>query len=116
MACPVPAAHAVSCSLEVRGGAHDLNHAVVDEGLWQLSAALAQSDGTTAIELSPSVFVERLSAIIPPPRARPIIYRGVLAANAAWRVTSSPIGEDADQDIRLVPGAPQRRGRCPDGT
>ena len=30
-----------SCSLEVRGGAHDCNHAVVDEGLWQRSAALA---------------------------------------------------------------------------
>ena len=37
--------------------------------------------GTTAIELSPSGFVERLSVIIPPPRAKPIIYRGVLAAS-----------------------------------
>jgi len=45
----------------------------------------AWSDGTTAIELSPSELVERLSAIIPPPRANTIIYRGVLAGNSAWR-------------------------------
>jgi hypothetical protein len=43
------------------------------------------SDGTTALVFSPLEFVERLVALVPPPRANQILYRGVLAGNAAWR-------------------------------
>ncbi len=43
------------------------------------------SDGTAAIVLSPVELVERLVALVPPPRANQVIYRGVLAGNAAWR-------------------------------
>ena len=45
----------------------------------------AWSDGTTSIELSASALTEKLAALIPPPRSNTIIYRGVLAGNAAWR-------------------------------
>ena len=48
------------------------------------------SDGTSALVFSPSEFVERLVALVPPPRANQVIYRGVLAANAAWRAEVVP--------------------------
>ncbi|MFO1539531.1 MAG: transposase, partial [Chloroflexota bacterium] len=50
------------------------------------------SDGTSALVFSPAELVERLVALVPPPRANQVIYRGVLAANAAWRaeVVSRP--------------------------
>ena len=56
-----------------------------EDGTVVVSLKRAWSDGTTALELSPLEFVERLVAIIPPPRANTIVYRGVLAGNAAWR-------------------------------
>ena len=48
------------------------------------------SDGTSALVYSPSELVERLVALVPPPRANQVIYRGVLAANAAWRAEVVP--------------------------
>jgi hypothetical protein len=48
------------------------------------------SDGTSALVFSPSELVERLVALVPPPRANQVIYRGVLAANAAWRAEVVP--------------------------
>jgi len=48
------------------------------------------SDGTGAIELSPGEFVEKLAALIPPPRANQVIYSGVLAGNAALRAEVVP--------------------------
>ena len=43
------------------------------------------SDGTTGIVFSPIELVERLVAIIPPPKVHQILYRGVLAGNSALR-------------------------------
>ncbi|MDP2305578.1 MAG: hypothetical protein Q8P18_06095 [Pseudomonadota bacterium] len=40
--------------------------------------------------ISPFEFVERLVALVPPPRANQVIYRGVLAGNAAWRAEVVP--------------------------
>ncbi len=56
------------------------------------------SDGTSALVFSPSELVERLVALVPPPRANQVIYGGVLAANAAWRaeVVPSPPPETPD--------------------
>ena len=48
------------------------------------------SDGTTGIVFSPMEFVERLVAIIPPPKAHQILYRGVLAGNSALRGCAAP--------------------------
>ena len=41
------------------------------------------SDGTSALVFSPSELVERLVALVPPPRANQVFYRGVVAANSA---------------------------------
>ena len=48
------------------------------------------SDGTSALVFSPSELVERLVALVPPPWANQVIYRGVLAGNAAWRAEVVP--------------------------
>jgi hypothetical protein len=43
------------------------------------------SDGTTALLFTPAELVERLVALVPPPRANTVLYHGVLAANAKDR-------------------------------
>jgi hypothetical protein len=48
------------------------------------------SDGTSALVFSPSELVERLVALVPPPRANQVFYRGVVAANSAWRAEVFP--------------------------
>ena len=61
----------------------------------------AASIGTTSIELSPAELVEKLSALVPPPRANMIVYRGVLAGHAAWRSEVVPKRvPDKDPELR----------------
>ena len=43
------------------------------------------SDGTTAVRFTPLEFVEKLAALVPPPRVHQIRYHGVFAPNHAWR-------------------------------
>lgn len=75
----------------------------------RLGLKRAWSDGTTVIELSTLEFVEKLAAIIPPPRANQTLYAGVLAGNAAWRAevvpkvaTSTPAERDARAALKLA--------------
>jgi hypothetical protein len=42
-------------------------------------------DGTRAVIFDPLTFIEKLCALVPPPRANLVTYHGVLAPNAAWR-------------------------------
>ena len=55
----------------------------LEDGTVRISMQRTWSDGTTAIDLSPTELVEKLAAIVPPPRAHTIVYAGVLAGNAA---------------------------------
>jgi Putative transposase len=43
------------------------------------------SDGTTHLVFEPLVFLERLAALVPPPRMHQLTYHGVLAPGASWR-------------------------------
>ena len=61
-----------------------------EDGTILLGMKRAWSDGTTALELSPVELVEKLAAIIPPPRANQTLYAGILAGNAAWRAEVVP--------------------------
>lgn len=45
----------------------------------------AYSDGTKAIVFDPLVFIEKLCALVPPPRQNLVTYFGVFAPNAAFR-------------------------------
>jgi len=44
------------------------------------------SDGTTHIVFEPLEFLEKLVALIPKPRAHQVLYHGVFAPHAKWRV------------------------------
>jgi len=56
-----------------------------EDGNLEMTMKRVWSDGTSKIIFSPMEFVERLVAIIPPPKAHQILYRGVLAGNSALR-------------------------------
>ena len=56
-------------------------------------------DGTTHVVFEPLAFLERLAALVPPPRMHQLTYHGVLAPGASWR------GD-------IVPAPATRRGGC----
>ncbi len=62
----------------------------------QLSFALKTpwSDGTTHLLLSPHELLEKLAALVPPPRLNLIRYHGILAPSARDRARIVPSGED----------------------
>ena len=68
----------------------------------------AWSDGTSGIELSAQEFVEKLAAIIPPPRANQVLYAGVLAGNAALRAEVVPRVPTSTQAERAARAALKR--------
>ena len=49
-------------------------------------------DGTTHVVFEPLVFLERLAALVPPPRMQLQTYHGVLAPGASWRDDIVPKG------------------------
>ena len=71
------------------------------------------SDGTAAVEFSPMELTERLCALVPPPYSNQVIYRGVLAGNAAWRsevVPKPPKYKPRERLTRRLPkGLPSER-------
>ena len=64
-------------------------------------------DGTRAVIFDPLTFIEKLCALVPPPRANLLTYHGVLAPNAAWRARVIP--EPGSAGIRCS----RKRGRKP---
>jgi len=64
-------------------------------------------DGTRAILFEPLTFLEKLCALVPPPRANLVTYHGVLAPNAAWRAQVVP--DSGSSGLR----SPQKRSRKP---
>ena len=50
----------------------------------------AWSDGTTGIKLSPLELLEKLAALVPPPRAHLVHYSGCLAPNSKLRTQVIP--------------------------
>ena len=69
------------------------------------------SDGTTHLVLSPHELIEKLAALVPPPRLNLVRYHGVLAPNASARkqiVPSPPAAEESGIEPADVE-APQAR-------
>ena len=84
------------------------------DGRVRLAMKRVWSDGTSAIELSPLEFVEKLAAIVPPFRANQLLYAGVLAGNAAWRaevVPKVPSSDEAKQEARAALRLVKRDGK-----
>jgi hypothetical protein len=51
----------------------------------ELTLKTPWSDGTTQIRLTPDRFIDRLVALVPPPRVNTLLYGGLFAANARFR-------------------------------
>ena len=60
------------------------------DGRVRIQLKRAWSDGTTALELSRLELVERLVALVPPPRANQVHYHGVLASRSRLRARVRP--------------------------
>ena len=58
---------------------------VLDEETLRFTLKTPWSDGTTHLVLSPLELIEKLAALVPPPRLNLVRYHGVLAPNAASR-------------------------------
>jgi hypothetical protein len=56
----------------------------------------AWSDGSTALLLEPLELLERLAALVPPPRRPLLAYHGLLAPRAEWRAAVVPKPSPAD--------------------
>jgi len=57
-------------------------------------------DGSTALLLDPLELLERLAALVPPPRRPLLAYHGVLAPRARWRaaIVARPTPDDTSAD------------------
>ena len=65
------------------------------------------SDGSTALLLDPLELLERLAALVPPPRRPLLAYHGLLAPRAAWR--SALVPPPSPADARAPAGGPSPR-------
>ena len=73
-------------------------------------------DGTTHLVLSPSELIEKLAALIPPPRLNLVRYHGVFAPNAADRGEivpgPEPAGEGEEGGVDPESGVTSPRRPC----
>ncbi len=80
-------------------GAHRLHHR--PDGLVALTLKTPWHDGTTSLLLTPEELVERLAALVPPPRAHTVTYHGVLASRSPWRARIAPTPPPPPPEARL---------------
>lgn len=67
-------------------------------------------DGSTALLLDPVELLERLAALVPPPRRPLLAYHGLLAPRARWRAAIVPAKpRAAHADVRSLTGWPWAR-------
>ena len=64
----------------------------ISENEYSFKLKTPWSDGTTHLILSPMELIEKLAALVPPPRSNLVRYHGVLAPNARDRATRSSPG------------------------
>ena len=67
------------------------------------------SDGTTHLVLSPLELIEKLAALVPPPRLNLIRYHGVLAPGARDRSKIIPLPVDQEPESRATMLSPQQK-------
>ena len=66
------------------------------------------SDGTTHLILSPMELIEKLAALVPPPRANLVRYHGILAPNAKGRGEIVP-KKPGEEELRKTRGKSRHR-------
>ena len=82
---------------------------LTSEGRLVLRLKKPWRDGTSAIILTPTEFLERLTALIPPPRKNQIRYHGVFAPNARLRAQIVP---KLSQNVCEEAGSGEKQ-KCP---
>lgn len=91
------------CRYLLRPPVSDDRLSLTDDGRIALELKTPYDDGTTHFLFDAMTFLERLAAIVPPPRAHLVVYHGVLASAAALRgeivprVGPSSTGETIDE-------------------
>ena len=63
----------------------------LSEGMYKLTLKTPWSDGTSSILLSRMEIMERLVALIPPPRANQVLYHGIFAPRSKYRRAILPM-------------------------
>jgi len=58
------------------------------DGLVVVGLKRVWSDGSRQLVFSPIELIEKLAALVPPPRVNQVLYHGVLAPRAKWRKRS----------------------------
>jgi hypothetical protein len=69
----------------------------VSDDLLSFQLKTPWSDGTTAILLSPLELVEKISALVPPPRRNLVRYHGILAPHSKRREKVVPAASEEEQ-------------------
>lgn len=80
--------------------------AELPDGRVRLELKTPWADGTGALVFTADELVERLAALVPPPRAHQVLYHGVLAGRSAWRaevVPQPPDEHDEEDTAALTP-------------
>ena len=85
---------------------------VLPDGRVRLGLKRAWSDGTTAHVLTAEELVERLVALVPPPRANQVLYAGVLASRHRWHRAVRP---RPPRKPPAPPGVGMRLTKAPQG-
>jgi hypothetical protein len=106
------------CRYLLRPPISDARLALTEQGRIELELKTPYSDGTTHLVLDPSTVLERLAALVPPPRAHLVVYHGVLASAAASRadIVAHPMDDPSlieAPPTASVPSAPVRSDGAP---
>ena len=86
---------------------------VLDEETLSFTLKTPWSDGTTHLVLSPLELIEKLAALVPPPRLNLVRYHGVLAPNAASRDRIVPGHRKCLRRAVLTPSSPRHPDPSP---
>ena len=73
------------------------------DGSILLRLKTAWSDGTAALQLSQSELLQRILALIPPPRKNENLFHGVFASRHAWRseIVPDPPADSTPEHLRI---------------
>jgi len=67
-----------------------------------------RGDGATHLVMEPVEFIEKLAALVPPPRAHTVQYHGILAPNSKWRKSRKDVEQEPTKE---KPGGSAKRRR-----
>ena len=73
----------------------------MDGNEYELKLKTPWADGTTSLRLSSMELLERLTSLIPPPKAHQVMYHGIFASRSKWRKKVLPLYKNGVKEKRL---------------